>query len=457
MMASANPVVPRSLWRYLWQWVLLALTAVWFTLVAVAFYTGYHEAAEMSDGQLFSTAELLLRLSDESAVQAIGAGLVAPSGRIFGGNSYSPELRLVMWSGDRVVLDTHGLAALLPPTLVSGGQTLDLSLNGQLVRFRAVRADAAVAPGSAGPARHVVILAELRHLKTFGRDVALHIVRPALVLLPLVALMLAWAIRRGLAPVNQLSQNIDALDVDSGQVLVPEQRYLELSSAVGAINTLVQRLQAQAQRERRFTSDVAHELRTPLTALVLQARVVRDGPTPEQRQAAAEQVEHEALRSGRILSQLLDLARAEGQNSQALERVDLCALALQVVSEQAPAAHALGQDLALEAPLQPVWVHGHATMLELALRNLVDNAIRHTPPDTQIEVRVQTQAAGGAVLAVCDDGARAGAALPSQPGLGIGLTLVRRIADWNGVALQTDAPQAPWTTRFALVWPDQAT
>lgn len=448
----------RSLWRHLWQWALLALTAVWFTLVAVAYYTGEHEAGEMTDGQLLSHAELLLRLPG-ALVQPMATGYTESAGRSLGANSYSPELRVVMWAGERVVLDTHGLSSLLPASLALGNQTVTLSPDGQPVRFRAHRADAAVntlSPDSvlAGPARRVVVLVEISHLKALGRDVAEHIVRPALVLLPLVALMLAWAIRRGLAPVNQLSQDIAALDVDRGQMLPPGQRYRELSSTVQAINALVQRLQVQAQRERRFASDVAHELRTPLTALVLQARLARDGSTVEQRQVAAEQVEREALRAGRILSQLLDLARAEGQDRQPLERVDLCALALQAVSEQAPATHALGQDLALEVPPQPVWVHGHATMLALALRNLVDNAIRHTPPGTQIEVRIERSTAGETALSVSDDGARVGAGQISQPGLGIGLTLVRRIADWHGVALRTDSPELPMTTRFALVWPD---
>ncbi len=458
MEASVNPPSQRSLWRHLWLWALLALVAVWFTLVAVAYYTGEHEAGELTDGQLLSTAELLLRLPGEPGASALmgekTAGLAVPARRSLGANSYSPELRVVLWAGERVVWDTHGLADHLPPALALGPQTLTLSVAGQSARFRAYRAEATPQAGAGGePVRRVVVLVEISRLKALGRDIAEHIVRPALVLLPLVALMLAWAIRRGLAPVNRLSQDIAALDVDTGQMLAPGQRYLELTSTVQAINALVQRLQVQAQRERRFTSDVAHELRTPLTALVLQARLARDGSTAEQRQAAAAQVEREALRSGRILSQLLDLARAEGLNRQPLERVDLCALALSVVSEQAPMAHELGQDLGLEAPPQPVWVNGHATMLELALRNLVDNAIRHTPSGTQIEVRIERNPAGETVLSVVDDGARAGVPQARQPGLGIGLTLVRRIADWHGVTLQIEPPKLPLTTRFALVWP----
>lgn len=455
MQAFDKPPSQRSLWRHLWMWALLALTAVWFTLVAVAYYTGVHEAGEITDGQLLSTAELLLRAPGASALPlALSGGAVgAPGGahRSPDATGYSPELRVVLWVGERKVWDTHGLAGLLPPVLAAGHQTFTLATGGQSTLFRGYRADAAAQAGV--PARRVVVLVEISRLKALGRDIAEHIVRPALVLLPLVALMLAWAIRRGLTPVNRLSQDIAALDVDTGQMLAPGQRYRELTSTVQAINALVQRLQVQAQRERRFTSDVAHELRTPLTALVLQARVAREGSTPEQRQAAAAQVEREALRSGRILSQLLDLARAEGQNRQPVERVNLCAMALSVVSEQAPLAHELGQDLGLQAPSQPVWVNGHATMLALALRNLVDNAIRHTPAGTQIEVGIERNLAGEAVLSVSDDGARVGAPQARQPGLGIGLTLVRRIADWHGVALQTEPPPPPLTTRFALVWP----
>ncbi len=449
MMAPNIAQVPRSLWLHLWLWALLALTAVWFTLVAVAYYTGEHEAGEVTDGQLLSTAELLLRMPNAPLGNVPGAASV--TARSLDATGYSPELRVVLWVDEQVVWDTHGLAGLLPAAISLKNQTLTLDIDGRPTLFRGYRADAA--PEPARPARRVLVLVEISRLKALGRDIAEHIVRPALVLLPLVALMMAWAIRRGLAPVNQLSRDIATLDVDTGQKLTPRQRYLELVSTVQAINALVQRLQVQAQRERRFTSDVAHELRTPLTALVLQSRVARDGSTPEQRQAAAVQVEQEALRSGRILSQLLDLARAEGLNRQPLERVDLCALAFGVVSEQAPLAHELGQDLGLEAPPQPVWVNGHATMLALALRNLVDNAIRHTPAGTQVEVRVERNLAGESVLSVSDDGARAGGAQSSQPGMGIGLTLVRRIADWHGISLQTESPQPPLTTRFALVWP----
>jgi two-component system sensor histidine kinase QseC len=285
-------------------------------------------------------------------------------------------------------------------------------------------------------------------------DISEHILLPALVFLPLVALMLASAIRRGLLPLQRLSSKIAALDVDAGQTLGPQQPYRELGVTVQSINALVLRLQAQIGRERRFAADVAHELRTPLTALVLQARLARHGVGAEQAQAL-QAVEQGALRAGRILSQLLDLARAQSLSADLTEPVDLGALALRVVSEHAPLAHELGQDIALEAPDQPLTLPGQSTLLELALRNLVDNALRHNPAGTYVEVRVARDPAGQVTLSVSDDGGDLSDAPASGPntGLGIGLTLVERIAQSQGAQLVRDAGAAPFGKRFALVWP----
>ena len=275
-------------------------------------------------------------------------------------------------------------------------------------------------------------------------------------LLPLVALVLAWSIRRAVRPVERLSDDIDALDLDNGKMLPVHQPFRELSHTVHAINTLVQRLQSQLERERRFTSDVAHELRTPLTAMLLQSRLARTCDNPAERSQALAAVEQGALRAGHILGQLLDLARAQSLDNLAMEPVDLCALAQQELASHAPIAYERGQELALEAPTAPVRVPGHRTMLELALRNLIDNALRHTPTGTLVEVCVGHTPEGRVMLSVSDNGAREGAQPSDNPGMGVGLTLVQRIADAQGIALEhtTGSPQVPH--RFTLLWPPRS-
>jgi two-component system sensor histidine kinase QseC len=313
----------------------------------------------------------------------------------------------------------------------------------------------------------VAVFLDPARREALAADIAEHILLPALLFLPLVALILASAVRRGLLPLKRLSSKISALDVDAGQSLVPQQPYQELGVTVQAINHLVQRLQEQIARERRFAADVAHELRTPLTALVLQARLARDAALPSDQGKALQAVEQGALEAGRILSQLLDLARAQSLSEEQSEPVDLCALARGVVADHVALAYELGQDIALEAPTDAMTVPGQSTLLALALRNLVDNALRHNPTGTYVEVRVAQDAQGQVYMSVSDDGHADGmddvtvgslniekpVVGAAQIGLGIGLTLVERIAQSQGAQLIRDAGTAPFGKRYALVWP----
>lgn len=471
--ADSDNAQGRSLWRYLWVWALGAVAALWLLLAGLAYFTGYHEAEEISDGLLVSTAQLLISQPlDQPLSEALKRPLSVPGApkppvahqselpaalSQHPPNAYAPEFHVVVWQGERLVWDSHGVHAQLPPHLALGHQTLNLTLQGVTQDWRVYVAESVGAAESTGavPLRRVAVFLDPARREALAADITEHILLPALVFLPLVALVLATAIRRGLLPLQRLSGKIAALDVDAGQTLVAQQPYRELGVTVHAINALVNRLQAQIGRERRFAADVAHELRTPLTALVLQARRARNGGGSAEQDQALQAVEQGALLSGRILSQLLDLARAQSLTGDQSESVDLCALALRVVSEHAALAHELGQDIALEAPEQALVLPGQSTLLELALRNLVDNALRHNPPGTYVEVRVARDAAGKVALSVSDDGADFSDASTSGPdkGLGIGLTLVERIAQSQGSQLVRDGGAAPFGKRFALVWP----
>jgi len=229
--------------------------------------------------------------------------------------------------------------------------------------------------------------------------------------------------------------------------------YLMVLFAIAAIGiglaTTGEVWSASAQREREFASDVAHELRTPLSALALQARAAQHDATPER----LAQLERESLRAGRILHQLLDLARAQRKHaSDDDEPVALGELAAGLVATHAPAAHDSGHDISLQQPDEPVRVKAQPMLLELALRNLIENALRHTPPGTQVLVTVWRDADSVGV-AVSDDGPGSAAERPAESGgLGLGLRLVQRIAEQLGARLETDPGEAPMTTRYALRW-----
>ena len=440
---------PRRLSRHLWWWVLLSLMLVWATLVATAWYTGLHEAQEINEGRLDTVARLWMQDGE--------GGAPRPS-------RYGPEMMVLVWDDATLVHDSHGVASALRaamPRLTPGLHETTLSLNGTPRRWlMRVHTQTRTDGGDHAVRRQVVTLLDAHRADGLGRDIAEHIVRPALVLLPLVAVILAWAIRRGLQPLVSLSDDIERLDGIQGQTLNEAQPYTELQSTVHAINGLVHRLQAQAERERRFASDVAHELRTPLTALVWQSRQAQTAPTDGERQTALARVEHEALRAGRILQQLLDLARAQGLDVADAQPVALDALCREVVADHAALAHERRHDLSLDAPDTPVMVNSHPTLLALALRNLLDNALRHTPAGSQVWVRLSTHADGSVQLSVDDSGsgsgsgpANASTSASASAGMGIGLTLVDRITQWLGLQWRREPGDAAHPHGHTLSWP----
>lgn len=465
-MTSHPSLAPsRSLSRHLWSWSVALLALAWVALVAMSYYTGLHEADEITDGQLVSAAALALDLAaaDERSVAVPGvAGRGTRSGalrRDAGGHDaippgdvsgYVQQIMLMVWRGETLIHDSHGLADRLPRDDRTGFSTMQARDGGHRWRRYLVH--------DAGADRRVAVLIDLDERKELGRDIAEHIARPAFLVLPLAALLSWWTIRRGLRPLRRLSRQIQALDQGSGARLSAERRFVEIDITVDAINGLVERIAAQTEREREFASDVAHELRSPLAAITLQAQTAaRAATTPAERACALSELQQASHRAAHVLTQLLDLARARRVDMPP-QPVDLAALAAQVLAAYGQRSVDSGHELELVAPTLGAIVQGNPLMLELALRNLVDNALQHTPAGTRVLVSV-THSDAGVVLAVRDDAravASSGQAVNvpgGSAGLGIGLRLVARIADWHQARFDRSAPPPPWQTQFALCWP----
>lgn len=435
-----------SLWRYLWSWVVGALLVVWTTLLLVAWYTGYHEAEEITDGQLDAVARLWLSVEPDKTL-SIPEPIASSRTR-----AYVQDVAVLHWVDGQLFTDTHNLAGSLG---LSDPPAKGFSNRVQTTGHGEVRWRVYAAPGhDEHAADFVAVLMDLDHRVDLGRDMALKLARPALLVLPLVALLLWWALRRGLNPLVRLSRDVAALDGLGGQRLDTAHRFHEFSSTVRAINTLVDSLQAQARREREFASDVAHELRTPLAAMSLQASAAQHDPSPERLAL----LEANALRAGNILSQLLELARAQrdGTGREAWKDLSLGDVAAGLIASHAQEGFESDHELSLEQPEQPVVLHAQPMLLELSLRNLIENALRHTPAGTQVVVEVW-QNASEVGVSVSDDGQRADAPRPAQApvssGLGLGLRLVQRLAEQLGATLHRDTGEAPMTTRFTLRWP----
>ena len=439
-----------SLTRQLLLWSLGALAIVWGSFVFIGYQTGVHEADELTDGHLASVAALLLNLRATEAMEGPQRTERAPTPWLKS-HDYQQTISVVQWDAQGRVLSITGSVPEPPFSEAEG--FADLTLGPDKVAWRSF------SQWDAGRTRKIMVMLELRERDELADDIAGQLIEPGLWLLPVVSLALGLALWRGLRPLYALSADVAALDPTSAQRLASRHAWSEFESVVASINTLLDRQQVAMVRERRLANEVAHELRTPLSSIALQASALAGELTEEARAQALARIGQDALRAGHVLNQLLALARASrAELHEAKAPVDLSALARAVCADYAQAAWQRGDDLALSAP--PVLtVPGHVVLLDMAVRNLVENALKHTPLGTCIAVQLGVSDAGGAWLQVSDDGAggaghRAdGQAARPVDSLHLGHEILRRVADIHGGCFGGVPASAPFTTCYRLDLP----
>ncbi len=450
MSAAPHP----TLTRHLLAWALSALLLVWASFVVLAYVTGEREADELTDGHLASVSSLLLPFTpggiEPDTVPVPRSSL---PGKDLRAHDLQRSLTVTVWHVSGKVLSHTGDAPVPPFATPDGFSTISLGQPAQAWR--------AFARWDEEHANKLVVMTSQQERDEMAADIAGQVVKPGLWLLPVVALALVLAIQRGLRPLRELAQQVHALDTQQAQKLQAELRFQELAAVTDAINRLVDRYHAALTRERALASEFAHELRTPLASIALHARTAQDTPPGPVQQQALARLGDDALRAGQVLAHLLALARASRADlDEAAEWLDLDALARRVVSEFAPDAHAGGRELGLSSP-GAFPVSGHPVLLELALRNLVQNALAHTPPGTRVEVELDP---ARQLLQVSDDGpSRQGVPGEStapgiEPlGLGLGHRVVEKVAALHGASFEPDVPlpdrRRGWRIRFAPAAP----
>jgi two-component system sensor histidine kinase QseC len=362
-----------------------ALAAAWITLMAASYYAGLHEANEITEAHLASAVNVLLQISTFGAQAADPSRMKIPVEEAL--QSYIPlgrhlnlarSLAVLVWDHDTRVVDSRPLDQRWKVLVPDGYSTLLQPSGAGAAGAHQWRIFAAQRTHNT---RRAAIIIDLEQRARIGRQVAFTIARPALVVLPLVALLLWWALRRGLRPLTALSTRVD---LQGGERLEDAHRFAEFASLVEPINGLIDRLQSQANRDREFASDVAHELRTPLAAIALQSNVAAALTDPTGRVKALATLKYEALRAGQILGQLLDMARAQRFGDGAMQDGALGELAARDMAGFTHSSHDSGHVLELVDGPAAVTVRGNPLLLEPALCDLIANGIGHAGAGTLV-------------------------------------------------------------------------
>ncbi len=282
---------------------------------------------------------------------------------------------------------------------------------------------------SFGPEPIVIDVAILKDTQgvlaaVLAHEVIDHMLLPMGLMLIVVLGATTLSISKALKPVSDAAELASQLDTLGPQSRLPTARMpKEIARFTKAVNASFDKISELVQAQKIFTSAISHEVRTPLAVARLELEKIAD--------PRARNVERDLEALNRLVEQLTTLARLEGADIETARMLEPLDIAERVVSSLAPVVYESGRRIELiDKAATPF--RGHAALVENALRNLVENAVRHTRPGVMITV----EAGPGAVFYVRDEDAADGdrTAFPAArpEGAGLGLQIVRRIAEIHG-------------------------
>ena len=428
----------------------LAAAILIFAVAAalLSFRSAYDEAIELQDDQLDQMAELIHRHS-LSVGDTIGQ---------FARPGIESENRMIV----QMLGPIESLSAQVPdkyfrlPTdLKDGFRTIDFHRESWRVFVRTLKGGSRVALAQQSAVRDEI-----------ARASALWTLVPFLALIPVLYLIVGELVREMFKPIRELASEVDnRSDTDLtalGSMAVPS----EVFPFIVAINHLLARVSDSVSRQRRFVADAAHELRSPLTALSLQAERLASADMSKQARDRLETLQSGLRRTRALVEQLLSFAHALEPPVGRTEPLQVRRIFHQVLEDLIPMAQIKNIDLGLVDASDAV-ISTTDFELRTLIRNLIDNAIRFTPPGGTIDLSIR--AAGSHVLLQFDD---SGPGIPvaerdrvfdpfyrivgsDEIGSGLGLSIVKAIAirAFATVTLDWVDPSGPSGLRVVVDYP----
>ncbi|MGH7677401.1 MAG: ATP-binding protein [Gemmatimonadaceae bacterium] len=302
--------------------------------------------------------------------------------------------------------------------------------------------------------------------------------RMFLIAIPLLILSAAtggWFLaKRSFAPVTAMATRAAEIGAATLHERLPVVADDELGALARVLNELLDRLEGSFAQQRRFMADASHELRTPLAGIRAEADVTLSGPERSQAEYRESMtvIQDAARRLTRIVDDIFLLARADaGHQVMHPGSVDLDEVVIGAVRAVQPIA--TGRRVRIElADVVDARIHGDADLLGRVMLNLLDNAVKHAPAESAVQVRMRSGTNGIVEVAVVDSGpgipaefhqrvferffrldtARARAEPSATSGAGLGLAIARRIAEMHAGRVDL-VSSAPGRTEFRVQLP----
>ncbi|WFU22065.1 ATP-binding protein [Bradyrhizobium sp. CB1717] len=440
--SSARPTFKSLIWRIVFLHI-VAVAVVAIFLPLVLFWLLNSEVDQLHRDAMRAQAEVL---GERIVPQADGTltFILPDSLRGLYSEAYGRYLYDIRDEDGRVLFSSRrkaGAATPAPPlseTISGAGVTR--VIEGKTVRIR--------------------VAEDLSHRDVIIDDIISNFFRRVgWITIPILLVLLATDIiifRRAIAPLWKASEEASNIGPARTDVRLPtEQIPREIMPLVTAVNQALDRLEDGFRVQRQFTADAAHQLRTPLAILRTRIETLHDG-------AAREALHADIESMSRIVAQLLEIAELDTLVLDPGETADLRAVCTEVVGSIAPFALAQHKDIALKGTDAPVLIHGNAEMLQRAIFNLAENAIKFTATDTAVDVEVGED--GSVRVRDCGPGIAESerdlifqrfwrADRQRSDGAGLGLSIVRGVADDHAATVAVanlPGGGAEFTLRFRL-------
>lgn len=431
--------------------LVLALTLLMAIAGSVSYWVALHEADEIFSARLATSArvlETLLARQVEDATLEKPLVIVLPHALNETesddstplGHPYETKLAFQVWHADGKLLvrSEYAPAVSFAPLKEGFSETTSNQRSWHVFTLRS---------------REVWIqVAEETGLRAeIASKVGVFVSSPLLVVFGLLFLLVNLIVTIGFRPLQRLALAIDKRNPEDNSPVVLDSTPVELRPLVQALNVLFGKMGQMLSRERRFTDSAAHELRTPLAALSLHAENAVSARTEDERAISLARLMTGLNRTKHLVEQMLTYSRINSDtHGNPLVKLDLVEELKYLVSTQTAVLEGTGLQIRVDLPEQAAWVNARRGLLEILLRNLLDNACKYTSdPQDAVVLTLQQTSSSGLVLSVTN------ASLPIDPvlmnrlfepyyrlpnarqkGNGLGLAMAREIALLHGWHLE---------------------